>query len=75
MGVMTIVTTHIAVVQRVTIGGMIVVVIVAAVAIIIMMVTSAAFLIGIVLAVIPMAVIVGVHMRCGTRGVGGRAQY
>lgn len=70
---MTIVTTHIAVVQRVTIGGIIVVVVAAA--IIIMMVTSATFLIGIVLAVIPIAVIVGVHMRCRTRGVGGRAQY
>ena len=66
---MTIVTTHIAVVQC---GGMIVVIVAA---VIIMMVTSAAFLIGIVLAVIPMAVIVGVHMRCRTRGVGGRAQY
>ena len=69
---MTIVTTHIAVVQRVTIGGIIVVIVAAA---IIMMVTSATFLIGIVLAVIPIAVIVGVHMRCCTRGVGGRAQY
>ena len=69
---MTIVTTNIAVVQRVTIGGIIVVIVAAA---IIMMVTSAAFLIGIVLAVIPIAVIVGVHMRCRTRGVGGRAQY
>ena len=43
---MTIVTTHIAVVQRVTIGGIIVVIVAAA---IIMMVTSTAFLIGIVL--------------------------